>query len=204
LKSDFAYRVVTESVEIELGAASGGGPDGTATVTSTTVYRNMGGNGSGHLTIPQRRWARGQNGDPSLDLSATWDGAPVQLAAAASASSTGPKGIVTVNKDLLGDVPLKDQATHVLKITFKEPLQKTGYGLNQFKAAYLLTAGQPIELFTMAFRYADQVVFRQPVATPRLGWQIGPKGASMRKTNWTPGDQIAAIQFYPYGFTPIG
>ena len=197
LNSPSAYRVLTFGVTVNLnGSAKGRGSAGTATVDSTTVYRNQGEAGTASLVIPQL-----QSGPAALDLGivATWDGKPVTLTTQPGSPSGG-----AVESDLTASVALRTQGTHALRIHYVMPLQKIGYSGNRLKGVYLLNSKQPLGLFTFAFKYTPQVVFNLPNLKPNLGWQSALTGSAVRKVNFTPPDEPASIEFYPNGFAPIG
>lgn len=199
LNSAAPYRVLTHGVTLDVGGAVGRGPNGSVFVTSTTVYRHVGGAEKATIVIPRHRQGEGA---PDFDVTATWDNAPLQLQPSGS-NLTGDTSPGT-ESDLTATVPLRQDGTHALRISYSTQLQHMGYGANQRKMAYLLDGKQKIELLSIAYRYPAQVVFGLPAAEPDLGWQIGNKGVSARMADFTPPEQVSDIVFYPNSYKPIG
>ena len=199
LNSAMPYRVLTHGVTLDIGGSTGRGPNGSVFVSSTTVYRHQGGAEKATIVIPRHRQG---DGAPDFDVTATWDNAPLEL----QPTTTNLSGDASpgTESDLTATVPLRQDGTHALRISYSTSLQHMGYNGTQRKAAYLLDGKQPIELLSIAYRYPPQVVFGLPIAEPEEGWEIGSKGASARLANITPPNQVSDIVFYPNSFKPIG
>jgi hypothetical protein len=196
LSSSFPYKILTYSVTITIDQESHGRASGTATVDTTTVYRNQGGAGTGTLVIPEVF-----NGPavPDLGMTVTWDKQPVTL----QPMATKPYG-QDQERDLNASVALRADGTHALRVHYTMSLQKAGYGANQFKLGYLMSDQAPIGLLTFAFKYTPASVFTLPNVMPDWHWQVGRSGASSRQVNFTPKKDFVTMQFYPNGFNQIG
>ena len=198
LNSFAPYRIVTHGVTIDLDAASGGGPAGTATVNSLTTYRNQGGAGKATLILPRSQFGPDI---PTFDITATWDGQPIVLHNGQASRSDSPQ---ITKEDLVASVPLKAQGTHALRVHLVVPVRKAGYGSVEYETGYGLNSDRPIELFSIAYRYPGHVVFGLPQVRPAMGWEVGNAGAATRKTGFTPAQPLTVIKFYPDSFGTIG
>lgn len=174
----------------------------TVVVESTTEYRNRGGAGTATLLVPRRRAGDEQSGQPTFNVEATWDKKPIKL------SPTGSRGSseridarqTQYASDLTATVSLGKQSTHALRLRATTALGKAGRGPKQRIAGYLLEGGVPFGVLNLTFQYGRPTVFGLPEAAPSLGWQIGDRGAFVRKTDYTPSGEIATVAFWPGGF----
>ncbi len=181
LDSPNPYRIQTHGVTITID------PSGTATVSSTTVYRNQGGAVSAKLTL-QRWGAKGHI--PTFAIKATWDNHPVVFSEKAQPDSDFE---VT---NLTATVPMGNQATHALRVSYAAAMSRTGYDNKKLTAWYRLDPGHAVDLFTISFKYPEKMVFGLPDMAPDLGWEVGAKGASARKTNFDAKGAVASATFY--------
>jgi hypothetical protein len=188
LEAATPYRIVTESVTATIEGTNGRGVSGLYDVESLTQYRNIGAVGRVTIHIPWPTGAAGDHGAPVV----WWDGQRV-------ATNRPPE-----SNEVRATASFKANGTHSLKIDFSAKLARWGEGSRQVALGYKLAGGQAVELFTMAFKYSNRVVFTLPTIEPDLGWQIGYSGAATRQTNFVPGDRVVQMIFYPNGFEPIG
>ncbi len=175
-------------------------------VSSQTVYKNAGAAGSGTVTIPRRRFGDGGSGNPSFAIQATWDNKPVSLGMQpGSGGKDAGNGVSLYSSDLKAKVPMAKGGTHVLRIHYRTMLGKCGFDRKQKIVGYWLDGTDQIDGLNVAYQYGGKTVFRLPEVNPDdFGWQVGSRGAFIRKQAWTPGGQMTFLSFYPGGFKPIG
>lgn len=175
-------------------------------VTSQTVYKNPGEAGTATILIPRRRIGDEHSGNPNFALTATWDNKPVSLATHASrAGASIGNGLFSYESDLTAQVPLVKGGTHVLRIHCKTDVGKCGFDMKQKVVGYLLDGSDSIYGLNVSYPYGGKTVFRLPEVFPSdFEWQVGEHGAFARKPNFTPGNQLTYITFYPGGFKHIG
>lgn len=192
-----SVRVMTHGVSLNVG------DDGTVTVQSTTVYRNLSKKDSTAVVyIPRRRHSPASDGSaPDFVIQASWDRLPISLKATEPHVPDEP---LTQAADLMASVPLKAEGTHALRIAYKTKFGKGGYGMDQRFVGYLLGGTQQIELLSLAYRYGGKTVFSLPTPTPNIGWEVGNSGVHTRRQPFTPNGVLTTIAFYPGDFSPIG
>lgn len=162
----------------------------TVTVDSTTEIRSLGGGGSATVTIPVRRL--GVPGAPTFALAATWDKKPIGLVASETQVDTPNQQ----SDDQVGTVIVGKTGTHALRIHATMSLGFIGKTPRQRYSAYLLQGDRSIGTLNVAFQYGGGGVFGLPAAKPALGWQIGDRGAFVRKTNFKPNNELARISYW--------
>ncbi|MBX3119222.1 MAG: hypothetical protein KF784_09165 [Fimbriimonadaceae bacterium] len=182
--------------------------DKTSTVTSTTVFKNEStAPVTVTLTIPRRRVGDDKSGNPTFTVDAKWDNLPMTLAMPAMALSgekIGPEEYFYKN-DLTKNVTFKAGQTSSLKISYTLPFGRCGYEQKQKMTGYAFDTSNMIGLLSISYRYGGPTVFHLPEAFPKdWGWQIGTKGAFVRKENFKPSGELTYITFYPGGFDNIG
>jgi hypothetical protein len=183
LVSPNPYRILTENVTIDIKL------DDQIKIVSTTVFRNMGGGSTGRLVFSDGSMAK-----PAV-VSASWDNKPISIQ-----PMVGKNGKTMT----CATVPLGAQATHALRLTVSGMLAKSGYAKDQYIFHYRLAGSQPIGLFSLSYRYRPGSIFGLPKVEPDLGWEVGPKGASIRKTDFNPGNTESTIEFYRNAMNPLG
>lgn len=181
-----------------------------ATVTSTTVVKNMGTEPlTTQVRIPRRRVGDALSGNPTFLVKALWDNKPLELIY----TNDKPKGekldidkkSYSYRSDLYQNVTLGPGQTCSLKISYSIPFGRCGYEKKQLIAGYLFDSDSPVELMSVSFRYGGPTVFRLPEASPKdWGWQVGGKGVFKRIENFQPSGELTYITFYPGGFENIG
>ncbi len=181
-----------------------------ATVTSTTVVKNLGTTPlTTQVRIPRRRVGDAMSGNPSFQVKALWDNKPLNLIY----TNEKPKGeklsidrkSYTYQSDLYQNVTLGPGQTSSLKISYSIPFGRCGYEKKQLISGYLFESDSPVELLSISYRYGGPTVFRLPEASPRdWGWQVGGKGVFKRIENFRPSGELTYITFYPGGFENIG
>lgn len=186
LASANKYRILSENVAINLVS------ENRVRIASTTVYRNIGDATTATLSISDG--LLGPKGAASKII-ATWDDVPIVFDI-----HTGPAQESTAT----ATVALGKEATHALRMNVYGVLAKAGYAKDQLEFRYRLAGDHPIELFSLAYRYPSGSIFGLPTVEPDLGWEIGSKGASIRKTDFTPSDQETKIQFYRNAMDLLG
>jgi hypothetical protein len=186
LISQNGYRILTENVSVNLMS------DDRVRIASTTVYRNQGSATTATVKILDSvlQFASG----PTV-LAATWDNVPITLKPTTDASGKW-YGIATVSLDA--------QATHSLSVNLFSKLTNSGYAKDEEGFRYRLTGSVPVDLFSMAYRYPSGIVFGLPTVQPDLGWEVGNRGASIRKTNFNPNNVDTSIEFYVNSMRPLG
>ncbi|MBN9502902.1 MAG: hypothetical protein BGO01_20240 [Armatimonadetes bacterium 55-13] len=181
-----------------------------ATVTSTSVYKNETNKPvTLTLTIPRRRIGDAQSGNPTFNITALWNNAPIKMAPATEGLNGVKIGTddksYSYHSDLVATVSFKAGQTCSLKINYSLPFGRCGYEQKQRIAAYKFDESNPIGLLSISYRYGGPTVFRLPEAQPTdWGWQIGTKGVFARKENFESPGELTYISFYPGGFEPIG
>lgn len=195
LAAPVPYEIQTQNTTIEVEG-------GTVTVDSTTVVRNRGDAATGTILVPRRRAGDTASGQPTFTVEATWDKKPLTLAPVAD-RGTSERVDVRVTRyasDLAASVPLGKQATHALRLHATIALGRTGRSPQKRVAGYLLEGGVPFGTLNLSFKYGPPTVFNLPDVAPDYGWQVGTRGAFVRRTNFAPNGDIASIAFYPGGF----
>lgn len=179
-----------------------------ATVTSTSVFKNEGtAPVTARLTIPRRRVGDDKSGNPTFAVSALWDNQAMKLAMPAMALSGEKIGEEEYHykNDLSANVTFKAGQTCSLKIAYTVNFGRCGYEQKQKIVAYAFDTPNAIGLMSLSYRYGGPTVFHLPQAFPKdWGWQIGTKGAYVRKENLVPKGELTYITFYPGGFDNIG
>ena len=175
---------------------------GTVMVESTTEYRNRGDAGTATLLVPRRRAGDENSGQPTFSVEATWDKKPIRLnpVAPRGASERVNARLTNYASDLSASVPFDKQATHALRLRATLALGRTGRAPQRRIAGYLLEGGVPIGTLNLAYQYGPPTVFDLPLATPKIGWQVGNSGAFVRLKDYTPKGDVATIAFYSGGF----
>ncbi len=180
--------------------------DDFADFSSQTVYKNIGEAGTATLTVPRRRIGDAASGNPTFTITATWDKKPIVFTM--HATHTGVNlgaGLVGYESDVTAKIPVIKGGTHVLKINYRVNIGKCGYDRKQKIVGYWLDGNDPIGGLNVAYPYGGKTVFRLPEVFPtEFGWEIGSKGAFVRKANFAPSGELTFITFYPGGFKPIG
>lgn len=186
------------NVTIEIGTIR----DGYVNVTDNTVYKNL-----THavvratLIVPRRRYGDANSGQPTFDIAATWDKAPLKLMPASDHGYSEAIGkVVKYSSDLSAKVKLDPQATHALHVTYEVPIGRSGYEQHQRIAGYLFDGDKTIDRMNIAYKYTEKTVFRLPELHPNMGWQIGDRGAFVKEDNYWPDNQMTYLSFYPGGF----
>ena len=172
------------------------------TVESTTEYRNRGDATNATVLVPRRRTGDETSGQPTFSVAATWDKRPIALAPVA------PRGTdervdarqTRYASDLSATVPFGKQATHALRLRATLALGRTGRGPQQRIAGYLLEGGVPFGTLNLSFQYGPPTVFNLPSVAPDYGWQVGTRGAFVRRKDYLPKGDVATIAFYKGGF----
>jgi hypothetical protein len=176
-----------------------------ADFSSTTVYKNPGGAGMATVMIPRRRIGDSASGNPTFAIHATWDNKPIALMTHGTRGGEPMGGSVLYESDFTGKVPLVKGGTHVLRINYRVNTGKCGFDRKQHMVGYWLDGSDPIDGLNLAYPYGGRTVFRLPEVFPTdFEWEIGTRGAFVRKQNFTPGGQLTYITFYYGGFKPIG
>jgi len=188
----------THSVTLEIGGVREGYVD----VSTTTVLKNTtDATIRATLIIPRRRLGDPNSGQPTFDISATWDKKPLKLTPASDHGYSETVGkVVKYSSDLSTKVILSAGSTYALKINYQVLLGKGGYEQKQRLAGYLFDGDKTIAQLNIVYRYTNKTVFRLPEMHPNLGWQIGEKGAFVREENYWPDNQLTYLSFYPGGF----
>jgi hypothetical protein len=154
-------------------------------VSSLTLVKNNGPAGTCEIDIP----SGGLRDAPAPSgFVATWANAPVTL------THLDGKGLDTAK------VPLKYLGSYALRIHYSEPIGKCGFAHDRLIAAYSLQSDVPIGTLMVTYAYAPGVVFHLPEAGPKLGWQVGQKGAFVKLTNYDGKTGLTYCAFYPAGF----
>jgi len=177
-----------------------------ADVTSTTVYKNPGAAGNVNITIPRRRYGDERSSNTNFSIETTWDKKAATYLMRPTAPGERQSGDVFLYRhDIHALVQTAKGGTHVLRIHYRVPVGKCGFDRKQNIVGYLLSGSQPIDGLNVAYQYGGHTVFRLPEVHPDdFEWQVGNKGAFIRKPNWTPGGQLTFLTFYPGGFKNIG
>lgn len=181
-----------------------------ATVSSVSVFKNE---SDAPLTVqlwvPRRRIGDEKSGNPTFNINALWDNAPLKL----SPATAGLQGTKVGNdnksyaykSDLVASVTFKPQQTCSLKINYSLPFGRCGYDQKQRIAGYVFDSSNTIGLLSISYRYGGPTVFRLPESHPTdWGWQVGAKGVFTRKENFVSDGSLTYIDFYPGGFENIG
>lgn len=180
---------------------------GFATITSTTVFKNMSGaKVTATLVVPRRRIGDAMSGMPVFVPAVVWDKTPLTLRPlSARGSSTPLEGkAVGYTSDLGATVTINPGATHSVRLTVKLPEGKCGYEKKQRVLGYVFDGGSTIGQTNLAFRAAGKAVFNLPKPFPDWPWQVGAKGAFVRMESFAANGDIAHFTYYPGGFDPIG
>ena len=195
LASPSAYTIRGHSATIRIEGS-------TVVVESTTEYRNQGDAGGATLLVPRRRMGDETSGQPTFTVEATWDKRPIRLSPTAARGSSERLSDTETRyaSDLTARVNLGRQATHALRLRATLPLGRTGPAPQKRIAGYLLEGGVPISVLNLSFKYGPPTVFNLPTVAPAYGWQVGIRGAFVRKTDYTPDGQAATVAFYNGGF----
>lgn len=174
----------------------------TVVVESTTEYRNRGEAGGATILVPRRRSGDDRSGQPTFTVEATWDKRPLRLNPVSTRGKSERLNERTTEyaSDLTATVPFGRQSTHALRLKTTLPLGRTGPAPQRRFAGYLLEGGVPIKTLNLSFKYGPPTVFNLPKIEPNYGWQVGTQGAFVRKTDYAPDGQVAAISFYKGGF----
>lgn len=183
--------IVSHSVTIELNKTF-------ADVNSLTLVKNNGAAGRVDLAIPRIHVDKGVASSAHFDVQATWANAPIALNQAMRSRWGADLDFLSGNGAMVAG------GSYALRIHFRAPLGKAGFDRKQLIAAYDLSSSNPIGQVNVTYRYAPKVVFHLPSAHPRLGWQIGTKGAFVRLTNYAGDAGASYVTFYPGGFNDIG
>jgi hypothetical protein len=182
------YKILSENVAINLVSGD------RVRIASTTVYRNIGAAGTARIFVTSG--LLGTKG-PLGKVLATWDNVPITFAYPTATAGT-------VGNTAYATVPLGKDATHALRMNVFGTLAQSGYAKDEFSFRYKLTGNVPIALFSLAYRYPSGSIFGLPKVEPDLGWEIGSKGASIRKTDFVPNDAETKILFYKNAMDPLG
>jgi len=180
------YRILSENVQLNIGS------DDRLRILSTSVYRNIGDSVRAKITFADGFLT---SSFPGSKVIAKWDNQPIEFHQ--TFDSAG-------NSVATADVSLSKEATHSLKLILVARLARAGLGKDQFRFSYLLSGNHPIDLFSLAYRYVPGSIFGLPTLKPDLGWEIGEKGAAIRKTDFTPSDEETSIEFYRNSMKPLG
>lgn len=194
----------THGVQIDMSAEK------VATVTSTTVVKNMGTEPlTTQVKIPRGRIGDAMSGNPTFQVRALWDNKPLALIY----TNDRPKGekldfdrkSYRYRSDLTQTVTLGPGQTSSLRISYSIPFGRCGYEKKQLIAGYLLDGESPVGQMNISYRYGGPTVFRLPEASPKdWGWQVGARGVFKRLEDFTPNGELTYITFYPGGFENIG
>ena len=190
--------VLSHTVSLDIDATREGYVD----VSSTTVYKNTtNATVKATLVVPRRRYGDSMSSYPGFDIVATWDKKPLTLAPASDHGFSETVGnTVKYATDLSTDVQLAPGSTYGLRINYSVPIGKGGYEQKQKLVGYLFDGDKSIGQLNISYRYSGHTVFSLPEARPNLGWQIGDRGAFVRKENYWPDNQLTFVAFYPGGF----
>jgi hypothetical protein len=190
--------VQIHTVTLEIGTIK----DGYVDVSTLTVYKNLTGAAvRATLIVPRRRYGDAGSGQPSFDISATWDKKALPLTPASDHGYSEAVGkVVKYASDLSAKVKLDPGATHALRITYEVPIGKSGYEQHQRAVGYIFDGDKTIDQMNIAYKYNEKTVFRLPEMHPNMGWQVGEKGAFVRQNNYWPDNKLTYLTFYPGGF----
>ncbi|MBV6491404.1 MAG: hypothetical protein CNCCGFBP_02001 [Fimbriimonadaceae bacterium] len=191
-----SYRVLSHSVTLEL-------VKGEVIVNSTTLYKNGPEAKTLTLTLPRRRFGDSDSGAADFAIAGTWDRLAIPFRALTEKGSTKTEGSHTLYRSDLGaQVKMAPNATHALKIAYKTPVGVCGYERKQRIVGYQFEGSGRIEQLNFSFKYTQQEVFNLPDPRPEWPWQIGTKGAYIRREPFDLIDRFVYFTFYPGGFRP--
>ncbi len=198
LRTAEKVEVQTHSVTANVGYLKEGYVD----VTSLTVFRNdTNSKLRATLIVPRRRLGDANSGQPTFDISATWNNTALDLIPASEKGYSEPAGnSVRYSSDLCAKVTLDPLATYSLRISYEVPIGKSGYEQKQRIAGYLFDGDRTIKQMNISYKFNDRTVFDLPEMRPNLGWQVGYGGAFIRENNYWPDNQLTYMVFYPGGF----
>jgi len=153
-----------------------------------------------------------------IRFDATWDKAPAPVVPSLTDQSVSDPELLVGTKNKVPyarrerthgiRVVFKANATHALRLRWQTPIGKGGLdGMLRYVVFDTVGAADwgPIPQFNFAIRYTPAVVFQTYEAKPAWGWQIGPRGAFFKRTDFQPGpDGLVRFAYYPGGFDRIG
>jgi hypothetical protein len=194
-----ALAMRSHSATIEIG-------DAFADVSTVSEIRNTSGRAlTVRVTLPRYRQGDDKSSAPDFGVTATINNHPLTLR-----QSLGSGPIVRKDSGILRRNPLETtlylakDATYGLRISYRVPVGRAGFDRKLRLVGYSLGEGVAIGQLAISYRTAPKVVFRLPRPSPDLGWQVGGRGAFVKRTNFTSSGELTYVTYYPGGFDDIG
>lgn len=193
-------QVRSHSATIEVGETF-------ADVATVTELRNLSGNTLRvHVTVPRYRLGPGTPKAPDFNISASINKHPLTLEPPQVRG--GPLMLigdaVQRHNELQTTLYLAPNTSYGFRTSYRVPVGRAGVDHKLRLVGYALARSFPIGNLSISYRTAAASVFHLPRPLPDLGWQIGPRGAYAKLSNFTPHGQVTYVTFYSGGFEDIG
>lgn len=149
-------------------------------------------------------------------LSANLDGTPVTLSKKVETVQPDPgqraNGVVYggYKANYQSEVTFAPKQTRALRVQYSCPLGRAGLDGLQRLTAYDTSGAKtwmgPVDQFNYSLKYDPKLVFQVFAALPKAwSWQIGPRGAFVKRNSFAPEERpLVIFTYYPGGFEPIG
>jgi hypothetical protein len=150
-------------------------------ISSVTLFKNNGPAGSYVVTVPI--WSMGGAPTPS-PITASWADAPVSWEPTSSTVA----------------VQVQNQGSYALRIKYSQNHGSSGADRMKHLVAYDLHSAGQVGTLMVTFTFAPDSVFHLPDVGPGAGWEVGPKGAFLKREGYAGRSGVAYCSFYPAGF----
>lgn len=193
--------VLSHSATVQMAGSSD-------SVQTLTLIKNLSKVG-GVITIQVPTHVRGagtMGALQGLSFAASWDKVPMVLGAPKWGSGTNVNAAINKDGFVLSTVIVKPLATHALRINWSGDILISGRDHKERSIAYDMTMAGTWGSAIGKFNYSIQCPSPSPIfsvtsKTPRSGWQVGPKGAYIAASNFTPPPNLTMyFSYYPNSY----
>jgi hypothetical protein len=194
-----ALTVRSHSVTLEVG-------NDFVDVSTVSELRNLtNGTLAVRVTIPRYRHGDAGATSPTFDMKASVNGHALTLRQAFDSVPIVKRGKgVFVSNPLQTTLYLAKNTSYGLRTSYRVPVGRAGFDRKLRLVGYSLDPGRQIDNLVISYRTASGVVFRLPRPNPDLGWQVGSRGAFVKRTKFQPAGELTYVTYYPGGFEDIG
>lgn len=193
--------VLSHSVTVQMTSSSDN-------VQTLTLVKNLANHG-GPITIQIPTHVRGagtMGALQGLNFTASWDKQPVTLSAPFWGPGTNTNAAISKDGFVMATVTVKPLATHALRINWSGDILMSGRDRKERSIAYDMTTVENWQSPIGKFNYSIQCPSPSPIfsvisKTPKVGWQVGPKGAFFAAGNFEPPSNLTMyFNYYPNSY----